>query len=376
MSTPHRNPSFAEATKISQITSQEYKSSVHEDWSYGPGAHGGTLASILWKAIVKHFQTTQAKNKQLDVIAFHVEFIRPGILGTAVVVIKDVRIGRGSSMVQATLLQGDKERTTAFATYDFSENRLLELSMTLTNARIINRSTSKGITMPTGYRLDPPIPPINFNNVLTNKDPSWVKYDLPYREDSQNKFFSNITGVIERRPCADKDVVQLWMSLRPSEERWTTDMIPVACDAFNPALENYFDGLFSVQGVTRMALEWEKNGPPDAPVQTVCSLLDLSSLSKSDADFCNSYQAGPRYYTTVNMSIDLKRALPEEGTKWLFARMRTLDVRDGRLDVRGELWDKHGNLIALMQYLWFVVDTSRSVIAQASRENGNGRSKI
>ena len=76
------------------------------------------------------------------------------------------------------------------------------------------------------------------------------------------------------------------------------------------------------------------------------------------------------------MSIDIKRALPGQGTKWLFARMKTLDVRDGRLDVRGELWDEHGDLIALMQYLWFVVDTSRSVIAQASRENGSGRSKI
>ena len=84
-----------------------------------------------------------------------------------------------------------------------------------------------------------------------------------------NKLFSNIRGVIERQPSEDKNVVQLWMALRPSQQRWTTDMIPVACDAFNPALENYYDGLFSVPNVTKLALDWEKNGPPEVPPQTV-----------------------------------------------------------------------------------------------------------
>lgn len=121
-----------------------------------------------------------------------------------------------------------------------------------------------------------------------------------------------------------------------------------------PALENFYDSRRSAQGLVREAMKWAAKGL--LPQNTEWDL--------------------PRWYTTVNMTVDVKRPLPEEGVKWLFTRMKTNEVNDGRLDVHGQVWDEDGNLIALAQYLWFVVDTSRAVITRAKQESTNNGSKI
>jgi hypothetical protein len=56
--------------------------------------------------------------------------------------------------------------------------------------------------------------------------------------------------------------------------------------------------------------------------------------------------------------------------------MKTNEVVDGRLDVQGQIWDDSGNLIALAQYVWFVVETSRAVITRATKEGAGKQSKI
>ena len=121
-----------------------------------------------------------------------------------------------------------------------------------------------------------------------------------------------------------------------------------------PALENFYDSRRSAQGMVREAMKWAEQDLP--PQHTEWDL--------------------PRWYTTVNMSVEIKRVLPKEGVKWLFTRMRTNEVIDGRIDVHGQIWDEGGNLIALAQYLWFVVDTSRAVVTRAQQEKTNNGSKM
>ena len=218
----------------------------------------------------------------------------------------------------------------------------------------INRRTSKGITQPTGFELDPPIPSINFDRVLENSDPNWFLFQVPYKKKSFNKCLSNILFVFEKEAHQDKNVMQCWLGLSNPEERWTTDKLGIACDMYVPALENYFGSRRSAQGMVDEAMKWREQGLP--PQHTEWDL--------------------PRWYTTVNMTVDVKRTLPAEGVKWLFTRMRTSEVTDGRLDVHGQMWDEGGNLIALAQYLWFVVDTSRSVVTKMAQESQSKGSKM
>lgn len=217
----------------------------------------------------------------------------------------------------------------------------------------MNRSIAKGISNPIGLgKLDPPVPPVNHEALLKHQDPNWTYFQIPYKDPSLNKCLSNIIFSIEKTPCADKSITQMWLGLTNPNQRWTMDLLPIGCDMYVPALENFYDSDRNVQAFARQAQEWAKHGMTD-----------------------QTEWRQPRWYTTVNMTVDVKRALPREGVKWLFTRMKTNEVVDGRLDVQGQIWDDGGNLIALAQYVWFVVETSRAVVTRAAKE-GKEKSKM
>jgi acyl-coenzyme A thioesterase PaaI-like protein len=107
---------FLEASHIQPLGTHEYGVSVHPDFAWGSVAHGGYLFSLLWKVIAEHYRTTLGSYDQPDTVAMHVELLRPTALGEAVVQVKDVRLGKGSSTVHVALVQGGKERVVGYAT--------------------------------------------------------------------------------------------------------------------------------------------------------------------------------------------------------------------------------------------------------------------
>lgn len=173
-----------------------------------------------------------------------------------------------------------------------------------------------------------------------------------------NRCLSNVYFAMEKTPCADKSITQMWLGLTNPDERWTMEMLPIGCDMYVPALENFYDSDRSIQGFSKLAQEWAKQGLNHSP------------------EHGETEWKQPRWYTTVNMTVEVKRALPKEGVKWLFTRMKTNEAVDGRLDVQGQIWDDRGNLIALAQYVWFVVETSRAVVTKAKKEGSAEKSKM
>jgi hypothetical protein len=229
--------------------------------------------------------------------------------------------------------------------------------------RNVNRPVAKGISNPIGLhkpeQQDPQAPKIDHEALLKHQDKNWTYFTVPYNEKGMNKCLSNIIFAMEKNPCADRSITQMWLGLTNPDERWTMEMLPIGCDMYVPALENFYDSDRSIQGFSKQAQEWAKQGK-NQPEQ------------HSETEWKQ-----PRWYTTVNVTVDVKRALPKEGAKWLFTRMKTNEVVDGRLDVQGQIWDEHGNLIALAQYVWFVVETSRAVVTRAKKEGAGGeKSKI
>jgi len=107
---------FGDASVIEALGQHEYRINVHPDFSWGSVAHGGYLFSLLWKVIALHYRTTLQKYDQPDTVAMHLELLRPAPLGEAKVVVKDTRLGKGSSTVHVALVQGGKERVVGYAT--------------------------------------------------------------------------------------------------------------------------------------------------------------------------------------------------------------------------------------------------------------------
>ena len=107
---------FGDASLVESLGQHEYRVTIHPDFSWGTVAHGGYLFSLLWKAIAEHYRTALKSYDQPDTVAMHVELLRPVPLGEAVIHIKDMRLGKGSSTVHVALVQGGKERVVGYAT--------------------------------------------------------------------------------------------------------------------------------------------------------------------------------------------------------------------------------------------------------------------
>lgn len=112
-------------------------------------------------------------------------------------------------------------------------------------------------------------------------------------------------------------------------------MLGLVIDHCVPPPENFFpDSPLSAQATADRSDRWAKEGPPKVHPEW----------------------AVPRFYPTINMGIEVKKNLPEEGVKWLFTRFRMKGLRDGRFDLGCEVWDEGGELVAVSSQVWMVVE--------------------
>jgi len=203
----------------------------------------------------------------------------------------------------------------------------------------------------TGYSPTPAPPPIDFDRLLANTDPNWIRYQVSYKSDTMNKALSNYMAAIPKTPNADKAIKQQWVAPALPGQTWTTDMLGLVVDAAIPAVENFYaDSPHSTKATADKCVITARNGPPEEIPQW----------------------SAPRFYPTVNMSMDIKKVLPEQGVKWLFVLVRTKDVREGRFDNLVEVWDESGELVALSQQLWMAVEID--IAALKGRRRGPGPS--
>lgn len=53
------------------------------------------------------------------------------------------------------------------------------------------------------------------------------------------------------------------------------------------------------------------------------------------------------WYPTVLLNLDIKKSLPENGVEWLFVRVLTKSIRNGRMDLEVVIRDEEGEIVAL-----------------------------
>jgi len=205
----------------------------------------------------------------------------------------------------------------------------------LTNDSNTNRSKTKGLTISTGYTLTPAPAPIDFAKLISNEDPVYIRYQVPWRPNIKNAALTNACFALPRVAPKDKAVREQWLSPALPTEKWTTPMLGLVIDHCVPPPENFFpDSPHSAQATADRSAMWAKDGPPQKHPEW----------------------AAPRFYPTINMGIEVKKNLPEEGVKWLFTRFRMKGLRDGRFDLGCEVWDEEGELIAVSSQVWMVVE--------------------
>ena len=141
-------------------------------------------------------------------------------------------------------------------------------------------------------------------------------------------------------------IVDQWVALRDPDDRWTNESLGFVVDAFPQIMESYLmDGL-DVYGV-----EFERRHSKEEQVR----------LMKGRAT---------RWYPTVLLNLDVKKALPAEGVRFLFVRLQAKQIKNGRYDLELIVKDAEGDLVALSHHVVLAVSAERNLAARRKLESG------
>jgi len=300
--------SLEEATAVKQLSSHIYSSHFPDDWAIGKVPHGGYVTSVFLKVAAFHFESTLNVQNQPHTIALHLDFLRRTEVGEALFTVRDVKLGRQTSVIHVTLSQGqllDREEVVAY----------------ITNS---NMTLESGVSFSTNYQLNPPPLPVDLDRLKQDNDEQWARQgDMPFAEF--RKASTKVQFHFPRKGQAMKSVADEWIRLK-SGERWKTEMIGYLCDMWPMPVEAF------IHEENPYAFHTQKGQP-------------------KPAEF---------WYPTVLLNLDFKKTLPEEGVEWLFVRVAVKQIRNGRMDLDILIQDEGGEIVALSHHVALVVSSKRN----------------
>jgi hypothetical protein len=213
-----------------------------------------------------------------------------------------------------------------------SQNGWDEVVGYLTNSNIL---TESGITLTTNYSLNPAPLPVDLQLLQVNKDSNWAKeLETPFagfrKAAKKAEFYFPRVGQ-RKNGSADE-----WIRLA-SGENWTNASLGYVSDMWPMPVEAFINS----------------SNPHD--------INPRGERERPAARF---------WYPTLLLNLDVKKALPEEGVEWLFARVETKQIRNGRMDLDVVILDERGDIVALSQHVALVVGSDRNL---AQRNKGTNK---
>lgn len=79
--------------------------------------------------------------------------------------------------------------------------------------------------------------------------------------------------------------------------------------------------------------------------------------------------AGKFWYPTLLLNLDIKKSLPDEGVEWLFARVDTKQIKNGRMDIDLVILDEQGDIVALSSHVALAVGSARNTTERKKAES-------
>lgn len=171
----------------------------------------------------------------------------------------------------------------------------------------------------------------------TGKDGAWERVHAPFLEFRKAtrhlEMFSPLRqrqgqGQVSESNGGKPPVIDQWARFRPGGDpngRWTNEALVYLADMFPGALQGFDRMAASAQGSTGLELD------------------------------------GKFWYPTVTLNIDLKKRLPVEGEEWLYSRVVSKAMRNGRMDIEVVVMDTRGEVVAVGSQVGLVLSASRNV---------------
>lgn len=270
-----------------------------------------------------HFAGTLSKQNQPHTIALHLEYVRRTEVGPATFRVRDVKLGRLTSTIHISLFQNGREEVLGYFIH-------------------ANIALESGPTFDTRYTLDPPPAPASIPALTAGTDSHWAEqHAMPYasfRKATQNvRFFFPRRGQLHRKG----GIADEWLALKHGE-KFTNVSLGLVADMF-PQLLEAFHG----------------DSDPYAVEPQVGGAVQKKAMDAS-------------WYPTLLLNLDVKKALPDAGVDWLFVRVRTKKILNGRFDLEIIVLDEVGDIVALSHHVCMIVSAERNL---AKRNTGDTEPK-
>ncbi|KAI9658816.1 MAG: hypothetical protein M1831_003842 [Alyxoria varia] len=338
-------PSFSEATEITPRNSHSYTVNLSKDWCIGNVPHGGYVTSCIQRAVSTHFTLTLASQNQPHCLTLHLEFLRRTSVGHASLTVRDVKLGTRTSTVHVTLSQREhgKERE--------------EVAGYVTHTNLLDPAVSSGLSIPTHWSLDPAPLPAEVSKFATNTDPNYVCMEslsyAEFRKASQRvrfcmpRFGRQISEDRSSQSSTGVAFSDQWLSFNKqapdgNSEYFTTDSLGFLVDMFPQLIEKVLHPDIYV-------------GPP----------LDQSSPEYKVWEDIRSKQKASKanhWYPTLHLNLEVKKPLlPSDEVEYLFLRVQSKCIKDGRYDIEMVVLDPSGDLVCLSQHVCFILSASRNL---------------
>lgn len=313
---PHLlNPSASETVAPSSIFPSKPPPNPSPSHSnHPPVPNGGYIATIFLRAASLYL----TPRDQPDPVSASWHFLNATHAGPAVLVVRDAKPGRGTSVLHMALYQGHLLDEKPWVSADSKARAVAYVTST-------SLAREAGITLSTGFRLGDPPPPADLTKLRQDGDDGvWERLDIP---------------IFVYVPVLKK--LQYF--------------VPKAC-RYRPARYDFWLRSADGEPFTNASLGWVcDQGPP----------LIVESFRPDGAD--SAVLAGEGFardkvfwYPTVTMSLDVKKALPAGGEEWLRLRVSAKVVRNGRYDAEVVVFDEEEDVVALSNHVALAVDAERN----------------
>lgn len=287
---------------------------------------------------------------QPDNFTAHFEYVNRTKTGTAVVVVEDIKLGRQVSTLHLTLWQGDEILSQA-PWVDRSRSRRAVLGY----LNQINFSKFNGITVPTGFESTtletlPPTP--DFEALAsTGQDANWLEDHLPEASWQRLASMTQWRMFLPKETPSLPGIADMWVCLA-NGENITQDTLPFAVDSYP---NNVHISLASPE-VRELMIEAAKAD----------ELAKKNEGSKGSSNKpSGSANGGGMWFPTVVLNLEIKKALPEGGVKWLAMRFTAKQIANGKFDLDVIVRDDEGEVVALSTHVIMVLSMARNTAGRA-----------
>lgn len=210
--------------------------------------------------------------------------------------------------------------------------------------------------MPTGWSLHPPPLPLLSSTTAAlkaDRDPNWTR---ARRLSTFRKAAARTEFYLPRQGQLAPAMADEW--IRPADgSRFTQTALGFVVDQFPQIVEIHPDAAAATAAVAT-------SSSPSSGNLGVGGDGDRGKGSREEEAMRRT-----KWYPTVVLNLDVKKALPEEGVEWLFVRVRAKRIQNGRMDLEVVVLDEEGDLVAVSDHVCLIVGAERNM-------KRSGRSKV